>query len=89
MLIAYLIVINVTAVIITVFDKLRAVHGGWRVRERSLIIVSALGGSAGMYLTMLLIRHKTRRIKFMLGIPLIFIIQCVLFYFLRRIIYGQ
>ena len=71
----YLAAVSLFAVIITVFDKIRAMRGGWRVRESTLLIVSALGGSIAMLLTMLLIRHKTRKPKFMLGIPLIIILQ--------------
>ena len=71
----YLAAFSLFAVIITVFDKIRAMRGGWRVRESTLLIVSALGGSIAMLLTMLLIRHKTRKPKFMLGIPLIIILQ--------------
>ncbi|MCH5300922.1 MAG: DUF1294 domain-containing protein [Ruminococcus sp.] len=86
LLIIYLIVINLIAVVITVYDKHSAKKHKWRVKERTLLIVSALGGSAGMYITMHIIRHKTKHLKFMLGIPLIFfaelsvIIAMVYFY---------
>ena len=60
---------------ITVFDKLRAIRGGRRVREATLLLVSALGGGVGMFITMCLVRHKTRKKKFMLGIPLILVLQ--------------
>ena len=52
--------------------------GGWRVPEAALLLLSALGGSLAMYITMLLIRHKTKHIKFMLGIPIIMVFQAVL-----------
>lgn len=44
------------------------------------MLLSALGGAPMMYITMRIIRHKTKKVKFMLGIPLIFVIECVLFY---------
>lgn len=84
-LIIYLIIINLTAIIITVYDKLAAIKHRHRVRERTLLIVSALGGSVSMYIIMMIIRHKTKHIKFMLGIPLIFILQCAAIYFIWRI----
>ena len=84
----YLIVINMISVIITIYDKRAAVKRRWRVRESTLLIVSALGGSVLMYLIMLLIRHKTRHVKFMLGIPLIFILQCTLAFFIWRLANG-
>ncbi|MBQ3284058.1 MAG: DUF1294 domain-containing protein [Ruminococcus sp.] len=74
----YLIIINLIAVIVTVHDKRAAVRGSWRVKERTLLLIAALGGSPAMLLTMLLIRHKTRKAKFMVGIPLIIVLQLVI-----------
>ena len=84
----YLAAVSLFAVIITVFDKIRAMRGGWRVRESTLLIVSALGGSFAMLLTMLLIRHKTRKPKFMLGIPLIIILQIAAAVLVWRLFYA-
>ena len=84
----YLAAVSLFAVIITAFDKIRAMRGGWRVRESTLLIVSALGGSIAMLLTMLLIRHKTRKPKFMLGIPLIIILQMAAAVLVWRLFYA-
>lgn len=84
----YLTIINLISIIITVYDKIKAINHKWRVRESTLLFVAALGGSVAMYITMLLIRHKTRHIKFMLGIPVIFILQCALIYYIWRLING-
>ena len=46
-----------------------------RVPEAGLLLLSALGGSVAMLLTMLLIRHKTKKAKFMVGIPFIIVLQ--------------
>ncbi|MGI6137892.1 MAG: DUF1294 domain-containing protein [Candidatus Hydrogenedentales bacterium] len=43
--------------------------------ERTLLLLAVAGGSLIMFLTMLSVRHKTRHAKFMLGIPLIIILQ--------------
>lgn len=74
-LIVYTAIINIIAVIATVVDKVNAKQHRRRIRESTLLLISALGGSVAMLLTMNLIRHKTRHIKFMLGIPIIIIIQ--------------
>ncbi|WP_405346090.1 DUF1294 domain-containing protein [Ruminococcus sp.] len=87
-LIIYLILINLIAVIVTVHDKVAAVKGNWRVKERTLLLLSALGGSPAMLLTMLLIRHKTRKAKFMVGIPLIMILQAVIVFLVLRYGFG-
>lgn len=83
----YLILINLIAVIVTIYDKLCAVKRRWRVKESTLLLLSALGGSISMYITMLLIRHKTRHIKFMLGIPLILIFQLLIAFLIWRYLY--
>ena len=78
---AYLALISLISVIVTVYDKWAAKRRpSGRIRESSLIALSVVGGSAAMLLTMLLIRHKTRHPKFMIGIPLILIIQAALIY---------
>ena len=80
--------INLIAVIVTAYDKFSAVKKRRRVREKSLFLISLLGGSLGMYVTMLLIRHKTRHLKFMLALPVLLIIQLIAVYLIWRMIYG-
>ncbi|MDR1136191.1 MAG: DUF1294 domain-containing protein [Clostridiales Family XIII bacterium] len=77
----YLALISLLAVILTICDKNAARKNAWRIKERTLLVVSALGGSAAMLLTMLAVRHKTRRAKFMVGIPLIILIQVAIIMF--------
>ena len=77
-LIIYMLVISLIAVILTVHDKKSAKRGRWRTRESTLLLVSAMGGSVAMFVTMRIIHHKTRHLKFMLGIPLIFVLQIAL-----------
>ena len=74
----YLLIISVLSVIVTVTDKICAIYQKWRVRERTLFILSALGGCVAMYLTMLLIRHKTKHKRFMIGLPIIILLQVVI-----------
>lgn len=83
-LIVYVAAISLFAVIITIFDKVRAMRGGWRVKEATLLLTAFFGGSAAMLLTMLLIRHKIRKAKFMLGIQLIIALQIAVVYCVRR-----
>lgn len=83
----YLLIINLIAVAVTIYDKICAVKRRWRVKESTLLLLSFLGGSIGMYITMLLIRHKTRHLKFMLGIPIILIFQLVIAFVIWRYLY--
>ena len=80
--VVYGIVINLLGAGVTLWDKHCAKEGKWRVRESTLLLVAACGGSAAMYITMRWIRHKTRKMKFMLGIPSIFLLQGLLIGFL-------
>ena len=77
-LIAYLICISLCAVVVTIVDKLSAIAQKRRVPERTLMTLSLIGGSVAMIITMLIIRHKTRKLKFMIGIPAIILLQLVL-----------
>ena len=84
-LLIYLLLINLLAAFITFYDKKMAQKGKMRIPEKNLFILSLLGGSLAMYLTMKVIRHKTQKKKFMIGIPVIFLVElCMtgyLFYF--------
>ena len=70
-----LIVINIIGFITVKSDKYRAIKKRWRVPEKKLFLISILGGCLGVYAGLVMYRHKTRRWSFMLGIPLIMLIQ--------------
>ena len=74
----YLLEINVVALILCAVDKIRAKTGKWRVAEGTLLLSAALGGSAGLLLTMLLLRHKTKHKRFILGVPVMLLAQTAL-----------
>ncbi len=78
----YLIIVNIIAVILTVSDKRKAVKNKWRVSENSLIFIAFIGGAVCEYLTMKIIRHKTKHIKFTVGLPIIIFIHTVLLIFI-------
>lgn len=75
----YLLLINLISVVICSFDKTQASVYGSRISEKSLFVLCVLGGSPAMYFTMRIIHHKTRKKKFMIGIPIIIAIQLFLF----------
>ncbi len=77
-LLFYLIGINLFAAGITVWDKLAAKRHRRRVPEATLMGIGALGGALSMLITMKLIRHKTRKPKFMIGLPLLLILHIAL-----------
>ena len=77
-IICYFAAINIISVLICCFDKLMAIKTGPRIPEKTLMHLSVLGGSIAMYITMNIIRHKTRHKKFMIGIPIIIFLQFLL-----------
>ena len=78
-ILGYIAAISIISVIVCCYDKVASKHlTKHRTRERTLLLLSALGGSIAMLITMLIIRHKTKHVKFMLGIPLILIAQIAL-----------
>lgn len=80
----YLGIISLVTVIVTAADKSRSKKKRSRVPENALITLALVGGSLAEYLTMKIIRHKTKKKKFMLGLPIIFICQVILIYFIFR-----
>ena len=83
----YFLIISVIGLIITVYDKIaaKAAHRH-RVPEKTLILFGFFGGALAMYITMLLIRHKTRKKKFMLSFPLFIIMHLAIFLALNFLI---
>ena len=69
--ILYYILINAAAFIIYGADKFFAKKDMWRIPEKTLILVAALGGAFGAYAGMQLFRHKTKHAKFNISIPVL------------------
>ena len=71
---------------IMLYDKYMAKNNLWRVPEATLMGIAAIGGSVGCLLGMYTARHKTRKAKVIVGIPLLFILQAMIvaILFIRR-----
>lgn len=77
LLFLYLLIINAAGFILMLVDKFKAKKNLWRIPERTLFLVAALGGSIGCLLGMYIFRHKTQHLTFTLGMPLILALQVV------------
>ncbi len=75
LLIIYLAAINLAGFLSMFIDKQRARKHRWRIPEKTLFFIAALGGSAGSILGMQLFRHKTKHLSFCLGMPMILVLQ--------------
>ena len=78
----YLLLINAVGFLLMLVDKFKAKKNLWRIPEATLMTVAALGGSIGSLLGMYTVRHKTKHVKFTVGIPAILILQIALVLFL-------
>ena len=74
-LLIYLLILNAVGFLLMLIDKKKAQLGRWRIRESTLMTVAVLGGSIGSLMGMKLFRHKTKHLKFILGIPVILALQ--------------
>ncbi len=71
--------VNTAGFAVCAADKRAAITHRRRVRESTLFALALAGGAAGVYLAMLVCRHKTRKKKFAVLMPLILIVQAALF----------
>ena len=81
-IIVYIALISLVSVIVCIYDKKISKKNRVELRtpEKTLLLLSALGGSVAMLITMLAIRHKTKHAKFMVGIPLIIVVQAAIIF---------
>ena len=77
---AYIAVVSLCSVVVCIYDKKISKRNNVKLRipEKSLFVWSAIGGSLVMFLTMQLTRHKTKHVSFMVGIPVILLLQVAL-----------
>lgn len=76
----YLIIINIIGFLSMGIDKYKAIKDEWRIPERTLFIIAILGGSLGSWIGMYTFHHKTKHWYFVVGMPLILIIEAYLYY---------
>lgn len=80
----YLLIINITSFTLMGIDKSRAKRRVWRVSEKVLFLSAVLGGSLGAIAGMFAFRHKTKHLRFVLGLPVILLLQLTAALFLTR-----
>ena len=81
-LIFYIIAINIYGFAIILIDKRLAIHKKRRISEKTLFIAAISGGAAGVWLSMFMNRHKTQKPKFRYGIPVILVLNLLVYYYL-------
>ena len=76
-IVLYFIIINIIGFFIMWLDKRKAKKGKWRIPEKTLFIITALGGGIGTIAGMYKFRHKTQKLAFVIGFPFITILEII------------
>lgn len=79
----YLLAINIATFVVMCVDKRRAVRHRWRIPEYVLFLLALVGGSIGGVVGMCILRHKIRKRPFVMGFPVIMVIQIILLFILN------
>ncbi len=82
-ILCYIAAINLFGFILMGIDKFKAIHQHWRIPEFNLFLVAIIGGSIGSLLGMYTFRHKTQHLSFVIGMPLILVLQIGLLIWLK------
>lgn len=87
MLLTICMLMNLIGLFAMALDKFLAIKHMWRISEFKLLLLAAMGGSIGIWIGMYLFRHKTKRLKFVIGTPVILLFQTVIicYYFKNEI----
>ncbi|XCP86291.1 DUF1294 domain-containing protein [Roseburia hominis] len=80
----YFAVVNLAAFVAFGMDKRRALRQKWRIPERTLLGIAAAGGAVGALLGMHIFHHKTRKLKFSLGVPVFLAMHVLVIYIVFR-----
>jgi Predicted membrane protein len=84
-MIIYLLIINSLAFVMYGVDKRKARKGAFRIAEKHLLLVAFLGGATGAFIGMRIFRHKTKKKRFAIVVPLCMLIQWLLYLYLENI----
>lgn len=86
-LLVYLVIVNAAGFLFMLIDKRKAQKNLWRIPERTLMGTAVAGGSLGVLLGMHTFRHKTKHLKFTIGVPVILAVQVLIAVF--TLVYMQ
>lgn len=84
LILLYLLIINAVSFVLMLADKRKAQKKLWRIPESALLLSAAMGGSVGCLAGMYTFRHKTKHLKFTLGVPAILVLQIAAVFLLLR-----
>ena len=74
----YILIINIGSFLLFGIDKYKSTKDKWRINETTFILLALIGSATGILLGMVLFKHKISKIKFSIGIPIVFLLNRVL-----------
>lgn len=74
----YILGMSIISFILMGIDKKRAIKHKWRIKESTLLFFALIGGAIGTLISMKVFHHKTKNIKFKIGVPIICMINILL-----------
>ena len=80
----YLIIINIIGFITCFIDKRKAINNKYRIKEITLLLISLIGGCFGFFFFLYMFHHKTKKLKFILLVPIMIITWIVLIIYLIK-----
>lgn len=83
-LLFYLLIINAAAFFLMLADKHKARKKKWRIPEATLLYTALFGGSLGCLIGMYTVRHKTKHLRFIIGVPLMLLLHILIIILLLR-----
>lgn len=84
LLISIIFLMNLISFTIFYIDKRKAIKGKNRISENSLLLSALLFGSIGAFLSMLIFRHKTKKLKFRILVSLFLVVRVLILYCLYK-----
>lgn len=79
-----LLILNSFSFILYFIDKQKAIHHKRRISERTLLLSAFLFASLGAILSMLIFKHKTKKLKFIIAVPLFLVLHIFILFLLSN-----
>ena len=77
----YVLIINVVSFAVYGIDKQKAASGEWRIPEFTLLLTGFIGGAVGSFAGMKFFRHKTKKLKFRILVPVFILLNLAVIIF--------
>ncbi|RKQ29925.1 DUF1294 domain-containing protein [Oceanobacillus halophilus] len=82
MVLFYIIGVNIIGFFLMRVDKQKAIKQKYRIPERTFWLIALFGGAAGTYAGMKSFRHKTKHTSFIVGMPIVILLNIGLYIYL-------